>query len=148
MKKFLYGFVAALTVTLLVGCSSILNNNEGVFGKAQKADDAVGAQVRLIENAQAQVNEDTLDIIGAWSKGGVEYSLDQIKTNVPPEVVTAKKMNERIEALAGQPNFNQVKEVESIVDNLLAQTESVRKSGEKELASKDKESIQSSALST
>ena len=48
-----------------------------------------------------QVNEDTLDIIRAWSKGGVEYSLDQIKTNVPPEVVTAKKMNERIEALAG-----------------------------------------------
>ena len=36
MKKFLYGFVAALTVTLLVGCSSILNNNEGVFGKPKK----------------------------------------------------------------------------------------------------------------
>ena len=102
----------------------------------QKANDTVDTQVRLIENTQAQVNEDTLDYIGTWSKGGVEYSLNQIKTNVPPEVITAKQMNERIEALAGQPDFNKVKEIENIVNNLLAQTESVRKSGEKELATK------------
>ena len=142
MKKILYSSVVVLIVILLTGCSSILDNNQGVFGNAQKQVGVVDTNIRHIENAKAQANEDTLDYIGAWAKGGVEYSLDQIKTNVPPEVITAKQMNERIEALAGQPDFNKVKEIENIVNNLLAQTENVRKSGEKELAAKDKEITQ------
>ena len=139
MKNFLYGFIAALTVISMVGCSSILKNNEGVFGKAQKENSAVNAQVRHVENAQAQVNENTLSHIGAWSKGGVEYSLDQIKTNVPIEVTTAKEMNKRIEALAGKPDFDEVKEIEKIVDKLVSQSENIRNDGEKALAGKDRE---------
>lgn len=137
MNKFLYGFMSALTIMLIVGCSSILKNNEGVFGKASETHAHIDAGVRHIENAQAQSNEDKLARIGAWSKGGVTYSLDQIKTNVPREVTIAKEMNARVEALAGKPNFDEVKEIQAIVDNLLSQVAELRNQGEKDLAEKD-----------
>lgn len=137
-KKFLYSFVVSLLI-LAGGCSSILKNNEGVFGKAQKKDAEIDARIHQIEGSQAQSSIDKLAHIGAWSKGGVEHSLDQIKTNVPPEVEVAKKMNERIEALAGKPDFNEVKEIENIVDKLLSQVITTKEEGEKALARKDKE---------
>jgi hypothetical protein len=138
MNKFLIGFLTALVVITIVGCSSILKSNEGVFGKAQKADDALDAKIRLVENAQAQKNEERLSHIGAWSKGGVEHSLAKV-TNAPPEVVVAKEMNERVEALAGNPDFKEVQAIEVIVDNLLSKVDATKLAGEKALAVKDKE---------
>lgn len=139
MNKFLYGFVTALALISIVGCSSILKNNEGVFGKSSQKAAQIDANVRHVENAQAQANEDKLTRIGAWSQGGVQYSLDQIKTNVPREVTIAKEMNERVQALAGKPDFDEVKEIQAIVDDLLSQVAELRNQGEKDLAEKDKE---------
>lgn len=131
--------MAAIFLLLVTSCSSLLNNNQGVFGKASQQNDVVDTHIRQIENAQAQANEDKLSHIGAISQGGVGYSLDQIKTNVPKEVVIAKEMNERVEALAGKPDFTEVKAIQSIVGQLLSENDKVRKDGEKSLAEKDKE---------
>ena len=139
-NKFLCGFATGLFIIGIVGCTSILKNNKGVFGHAQEQKDDVDSEIRIVENQQAQVNEDKLAHIGAWSKGGVEYSLDQIpKTNVTREIVVAKEMNERIEALAGKPDFKEVEAVKEMVTKLLSENEKVRASGEKALVSKDKE---------
>lgn len=128
------------TLLLLVtSCSTLLKNNEGIFGKASQKNAEIGTDIRLTENAQSQANEDKLKHIGALSQGGVQYSLEQIISNVPPQVTVAKEMNERVEALAGKPDFTEVKGIEVIVDQLLSETDKVRKEGEKSLAAKDKE---------
>lgn len=140
MNKFFYGFVTALFVIGLIGCSSLLNSNEGILGKASKKNTEVDTKIRMVENAQAQSNEERLAHIGAWSKGGVEYSLSQIPdTNMTREVIVAKEMNERVEALAGQPDFKEVEAVKEIVKKLLDENAKVIEQGEKALASKDKE---------
>ncbi len=138
-NKFLLGFASALAIILAVGCSSLLDNNQGIFGKAQQQNQKVGAEIRSTENAQAQSNEDKLKHIGAWSQGGVQYSLDQIKTNIPQEVTVAKQMNARVEALAGKPDFKEVEAIKGIVDDLLSQVQQTRIDGEKALAAKDKQ---------
>ena len=146
-KQFLYGFVVALTIIVLVGCSSILNNNQGVFGKAQKKDAAIDAQIKLVEKAQAQTDADRLAHIGAFSKGGVEYSLNKIPdTNVTKEVTVAKQMNQRVEALANKPDFKEVEAIQKIVDELLSQVDKTRLEGEKALAAKDKELVKMQQL--
>lgn len=134
--------ISLVVVTMLLlstSCSSLLKNNQGIFGKASQKNAEVGKEIRLTENAQAQANEDKLSHIGALAAGGVQYSLDQIKSNVPPQVAVAKEMNERVEALAGKPDFTEVKGIQTIVDQLLSETDKVRKDGERALAEKDKE---------
>jgi len=138
-NKFFYGFISAIIFMLAVGCSSLLDNNQGIFGKAQMANDKVDAKIRIVENQQAQVNEDKLAHIGAWAQGGVEHSLDKITTNIPVEVIVAKEMNARVEALAGKPDFKEVELIKTIVDSLLSQVKDTRVSGEKALAEKDKQ---------
>lgn len=138
-NRFLWGFLSALVLVGMLGCQSLLNNNEGVFGKAQQTNQKVGEQIRYTENQQAQSNEQKLTHIAAWSKGGVEYSLDKVTNDIPQEVIVAKQMNERVEALAGKPDFTEVEGIKSIVDELTSQTEKVRVAGEKALAEKDKQ---------
>lgn len=141
MNKFFYGFFTALSIILIVGCSStLLKNNEGVFGKSSKKYEKIDDSIRRTENAQAQSNEERLSKIGAWSKGGVEHALDKIPaTNVTREVVVAKQMNDRVEALAGKPDFKEVEAIKSIVDDLTSQTKEAIIKGEEALAEKDKE---------
>ena len=138
-NKFLYGFISGLVIISIFGCSSIFKNNEGVFGKSSTKYTQADAEIRHTENSQAQSNEDKLAHIGAWSKGGVEYSLDQIKTNVPKEVVIAKEMNDRVEALAGKPDFKEVEAIKGIVDSLMSEVTSTKLEGQKALAVKDTE---------
>lgn len=138
-NRFLYGFISALALIVMMGCASLLNNNQGVFGKAQQTNQKVDAQIRLTENQQAQSNEQKLAHIGAWAQGGVQYSLDKITNDIPQEVTVAKQMNARVEALAGKPDFTEVEGIKSIVDELTSQTEKVRLAGEKALAEKDKQ---------
>jgi len=141
MNKFICGFIVGVSILLAAGCSTILDNNQGVFGKAQANNKKTDTQIRIVENQQAQANEDKLAHIGAWSQGGVEHALNQITTNVPNEVVVAKEMNARIEALAGKPDFKEVELIQGIVDDLLSQVKEVRIAGEKALALKDKETV-------
>lgn len=139
-NRFLYGFVAALAIVSIVGCSSVLSNNDGVFGKSSKGFAKVEANILHVENAQAQANEEALAHIGAYAKGGVEHALNKIpETNVTREVVVAKQMNERVEALAGKPDFKEVEAIKAIVDQLTSEIATVRADGDKSLAAKDKE---------
>jgi hypothetical protein len=138
MNKFLYGFLASLVVISMLGCSSILKNNEGVLGKSSKKAAEVDTKIRQTENMTAAANEARLVHIGAWSEG-TQYSLEKIKTNTPPEVVVAKQINERVRALADKPDFKEAQEVKAIVDDLLSQIEKEKQAGAKALASKDKE---------
>ena len=78
MNKFLLGFISSLIIIGMLGCSSILHNNEGVFGKAQANHLQSDTKIRVVENQQAKANEDKLFRIGAWSSGGVGYALNQI----------------------------------------------------------------------
>lgn len=138
-NRFLYGFISAIVVIIAVGCSSLLDNNVGVFGKAQATNQKADTKIRVVENQQAQANEDKLAHIGAWSQGGVEHALNLITNDVPKEVVVAKEMNARVEALAGKPDFKEVELIRGIVDDLLSQVQTTRVEGEKALAQKDKE---------
>ena len=116
-----------------------MDNNQGVFGKAQVTNEKADTKIRVVENQQAQANEDKLVHIGAWSQGGVEHALNKITNEVPPEVTVAKEMNARVEALAGKPDFKEVELIKGIVDDLLSQVQTTRVEGEKALAQKDKE---------
>lgn len=140
-NKFFYGFISALALMVMVGCSTLLDNNQGVFGKAQDDRNKSDTKIRVVENQQAQSNEDKLAHIGAWSQGGVEHALEKV-TNAPPEVVVAKQMNARVEALAGKPDFKEVEAIKGIVDDLLSQIKDTRLDGEKALAAKDKQIAQ------
>ncbi len=138
-NKFFYGFISALALMTIVGCSTLLNNNQGVFGKAQETNLKSDTKIRIVENQQAAANENKLKQISAFSEGGVGYSLDLIKTNIPKEVVVAEKMNDRIKAIAGAPDFKEVELIKGIVDDLLSQVQTTRVEGEKALVQKDKE---------
>ncbi len=140
MNKFLQGFFTALIIIVMVGCSSLLNNNEGIFGKSQAKVQKVDTKVQVINDQESKLKDDKLSKIGAYAKGGVEYSLDKIPaTNASREVIVAKQMNERIEALANKPDFNEVKAIQGIVDDLTSQIASVRQEGENALVVKDKQ---------
>ena len=140
MTKFLQGFIVSIAIIGVVGCSSLLNNNDGVFGKSQAAVQKVDTKVQTINDQESVEKDKKLTEIGAFAKGGVEYALDKIpSTNVTREISTAKAMNLRVEELANQPNFSDVKSIETIVDELTSQIETVRKQGEDALSLKDKQ---------
>ncbi len=139
MNKFLKGFIVAASIIVVSGCSSVLNNNEGVFGKSQAAVQKVDQKVQVIDTQESKMKDDKLSHIGAFAKGGVEYALDKITNNPPKEVAVAKQMNERVEALADQPDFTEVKGIEGIVDELTSQNQIIRDEGKAALEAKDKQ---------
>ena len=107
--------------------------------RQQATNEKADTKIRVVENQQAQANEDKLAHIGTWSQGGVEHALNKITNEVPPEVTVAKEMNARVEALAGKPDFKEVELIKGIVDDLLSQVQTTRVEGEKQLALKDKQ---------
>jgi hypothetical protein len=142
LNAFTLGFLSAITLMVVAGCSSVFDNNNGIFGgKAQTSEHQITSQIHATETAQAQSNSDKLEHIGAFAKGGVEYSLSK-DTNPTPQVDVAKQMNERVEALAGKPNFNEVVAIQGIVDDLLSQEQKQEEAGQKLLTAKDNEIAQ------
>jgi len=142
MNNFVKGFLVALSITVIAGCASVLDNNQGIFGKSQTAVQKVDTKVQVINDQESVAKDTKLTEIGAYAKGGVEYALNKIpSTNVTREVTAAKAMNLRVEALANQPDFTEVKGIETIVDELTSQIEIVRQQGEDALGIKDKQII-------
>ena len=139
IMKILKFILLILMMVLITSCNTLLHENQGIFGKSQETNEKADTKIRVVENQQAQANEDKLAHIGAWSQGGVEHALNQITNDVPKEVVVAKEMNARVEALAGKPDFKEVELIKGIVDDLLSQVQTTRVEGEKALAQKDKE---------
>lgn len=139
IMKFIKSSSLILIVILMTSCNTLLHENQGIFGKAQLTNQKAVAKIQVVENQQSQSNEDKLKHIGALSSGGVEHALSLMTNPIPKEVVVAKEMNSRVEALAGKPDFNEVQAIKGIVDDLLSQVETVKQEGEKALADKDKE---------
>lgn len=135
-SKFFVGFVSAFLLLLMVGCvSGLLSKNEGIFGKSSKTEAQIAAKIDNVDDKLAQLDQQRLTHIGAWSKG-VERSLDAV-TNQEPAVLTAQKINEQVEELANKPDGAELKQVYNIVDNLLTNLIT----GQKLLDKKDKEII-------
>lgn len=119
----------------LISCSSLLKNNEGIFGKSQKTIGKLTEQYHNINNQIAQTDSDKLTHIGSWSRG-VERSLDAA-TNKEPAITTAQQINQRVEELANKPDTDELKQVYKIVDTLLTN----QVAGQALLEKKDKEII-------
>lgn len=125
------GFLVLSICLLLVdsGCSTV----KGIFGKNSQKQAQMSQKVADLDIQDAELDEKRLSSIGAWSSG-VEYALDK-ETNRTPQVIAAKELNERVEALANKPDFSQTQEIQKIVDNLITN----KINGEKLLQKKDKE---------
>ena len=110
MKKFITIFTTSIGIMLLIGCSGLLSNNQGVLGKSSKNTASAVADIRDINTQLASTDKEKLVHISSWVKGGVEYPLSQIKTNIPKEVIVAQTGIERISSLSGPIRiFNQRK---------------------------------------
>lgn len=133
MKKLFTSFIIGIIAFSFTGCNTLLHKNEGVFGKSSKSIDKISNQIDDVTVQLSHTDQQRLTSIGAWSKG-VEHSLDKA-TNKEPAIVTAQKINERVEELANHPDIDELKQVYKIVDTLL--TNEVE--GQKLLDKKDKE---------
>lgn len=137
MNKFFYGFVTALAILVIVGCAGLTGQNKGVFGKTSQKQADQNERVANIERSESKNSDARLTHIGAWSEG-TKYVLDKVQEPTP-EVNVAKDVNERIKALANKPDFNEVKEVQAIIDGLLSQMKNQQEEAKKSLASKDED---------
>ncbi len=134
-NKFILGFATALLLVSLVGCTGLLGQNGGVFGKTAKKEAAAALRIDTKNDEIKKTDEQRLTSIGAWSEG-VGYSLNK-STNSEPAVTVAKDINDRVKALANKPNLDELKEVMGIIDTLLTN----QISGQIMLVEKDKEII-------
>ena len=107
--------VSLVIISLLAGCSTV----KGIFGKA------------ATEEQKSADKIDQLYEISGLSYG-VGYSLNQ-SVNDDPAVKTAQVLNERVQNVAGLPDLNDQKSMQSLVKDLLNNT------GDKALAEKDEE---------
>ena len=137
MNKFFYGFVVALMIISTAGCSGLLGKNAGVIGKTTQKQTSQNEKVSVIEQKEAKNSEDRLTHIGAWSEG-TKYALNKV-VEPPKEVVVAKDINDRVQALANKPDFNEVKEVKAIVDGLLSAMKAQQDDARISLSKKDTE---------
>ena len=138
MKKYINftsGFIAAGLLILSVSCASLVSKNSGVFGKASKTQADQRAKVEAIDTGIHKNDKEKLTGIGAWAEG-TKYALDKVQ-DPPKEVVVAKDVNERIKALANKPDYDEVKEVQAIIDQLLSDFKTEQDKGKKALANKD-----------
>ena len=137
MNKFFYGFITALAIIMLVSCASLIGKNKGTIGPATKNQLNQNDRVTQVEQKEAKNSETRLNHIGAWSEG-TKYALDKVP-EPSKEVVVAKDINERIQALANKPNFDEVKEVKAIIDGLLSELNSQKNEAAYSLSKKDTE---------
>lgn len=137
MNKFFNGFVLMSLVVLLSGCSYLRNRNAGVFGKTSKEQASQNDRIVSLEQSEAKNSNERLSHIGAWSEG-TEYTLNKVE-EPSKEVIVAKDINERIQALANKPDFNEVKEVKAIIDGLLSEMNAQQNDARNQLSKKDDE---------
>jgi hypothetical protein len=132
-KTFLFGFISAVIIFVIVGCSSLVGKNKGTIGKASQKQSSQKEKILALEQKVSTNSEQRLTKIGAWAEGS-QYALGKVP-EPSKEVIVAKTVNDRIVALANKPDFKEVQEVKNIIDALLSE----QKEGERLLAQKDKE---------
>lgn len=136
MTQFGSVIFTALLLTL-VGCKGLVGRNAGTMGPSFRAQVSANERVANLEKSEGKNSEARLDHIGAWSEG-VKYSLDKVP-EPSKEIIVAKDVNERVQALANKPPFSEVQEVKAIIDGLLSEMNSQQALALSALSSKDDE---------
>jgi hypothetical protein len=134
--------IMSLSALLLVGCG-LQSRNAGIFGKQAAATEKQSEKIDRIDRATGVNSDERLAHIGAFSVG-IDYSLNKL-TEPSVEVLVAKTVNQRIQALSNKPDFNEVKEVLGIVDGLLSTMKTQHDEATSSLQKKD---VQISKLMT
>ena len=126
--------MCALVLTL-TGCSTILKKNEGVTGKQVKAEIKAANRIDAVNEAIVLNDRQKLQTIGVFATG-TEYALSKVE-DPPKEVEVARELNARVMTLSETPALNQLKDVHSMVDNLISVLQKQKASGLSELATRD-----------
>lgn len=124
-----------ILLILLTGCTlgcTLLHPIPKTIGKSTIKQQAAISTLQNTSEIAASANQDRLAYISAYSFG-ISYDLAK-ETNDIVEL-TAGKLNDRIQALAGKPDFNEVQIIKSLVDELITN----QIAGDKALSFKDKE---------
>lgn len=116
------------SMMLLTSCSTI----KGIFGKSSSAEEKAAAKIEQVEDKQDLNQTAALKQISSLSYG-VGFSLEKI-TNKEPEVFIAQDLNGRILTLSGQPSLEDIKSMQSTIENLRTNVDV----GRKMLAVRDK----------
>lgn len=137
MKKTIFTLSILYFLTIFIcGCSNLLNSNQGVFGKSSKQNQKLDQKLDLIKEQQSDLNESRLTHIGSYA-AGVDYTLNHI-TNFSREILASKELNLRIIQLANKPDFNELKEISSLVDNIISTNDIISSNALITLNKKDK----------
>lgn len=134
MKNRISGLFLSIFI-LWAGCSSLQHENKGVIGKEYRKSAAIANNINHLQEKGAALNDARLTSIGAWSYG-VDYTL-QKETNASAIVAVARELNERISALANQPDYKELQSIQKIIDNLVTN----QLNSDKLLANKDREIV-------
>lgn len=124
-----------LLVLALTSCGTLLKKNEGVTGKQVKAEETAASRIGAVNDAIVLNDRQKLQTIGVFATG-TEYALSKVE-DPPKEVEVARELNARVMTLSETPALNQLKEVHSMVDNLISVLEEHKNKGLSDLADRD-----------
>lgn len=128
MNKFYLGFLTAFVILSIMGCSTV----KGIFGKSASKETVARAEITVVDKEVAKVNVQKLDRIGEYSYG------IKLVTNAPPAVTD---LNERIGSLANQPTLEAMKEMETLVSQLMTNNHKLLLKKDKEIVDLQEDAI-------
>lgn len=128
MNKFYLGFLTAFVILSIMGCSTV----KGIFGKSASKETVARAEITVVDKEVAKVNVQKLDRIGEYSYG------IKLVTNTPPAVTD---LNERIGSLANQPTLEAMKEMETLVSQLMTNNHKLLLKKDKEIVDLQEDAI-------
>lgn len=118
--------ILVFTCLFLIGCETASNSK-----KIQSRKDNISQiNEQFTENANNKLEE-----ISTYA-AGTKYSLEKIE-DPSIEVTTAIEINDRVTAIAGNPNIKEVDKIKSIVDLLTSEIDKDREKGLIELRNRD-----------
>ena len=135
MRSVLIKTISLCSLILLSSCGTLTGKNEGVSGKATRAEEKAHNQIELVNDAIVYNDRQKLQTIGVFATG-TEYALSKIQTP-DNEIDVARELNSRVLTLTESPSLDQLKKVHSMVDNLVSSLQQQRDVGLKELAKRD-----------
>jgi len=133
MKRLLILFLI-VTVFCFTGCISLFKRS--TTESADRLNDKAN-EMQSKKDALSVNNDKKLNQIGILA-AGTHHALDQEK-DPSKEVQVAKELNERVVSIAGNPEINDLKRIQKIVDDLISAVKIEREKGRAELNKLDKE---------
>lgn len=128
MNKFYLGLSTAFIIISIMGCSTV----KGIFGKSSSKETVARAEILSVDIEVSKINVQKLDRIGEYSYG------IKLITNAPPIVTD---LNERISSLANQPTLEAMKEMETLVSQLMTNNHKLLLKKDKEIEDLQEDAI-------